>query len=284
VISLGAYLKPETLDKALEILSSGEFVPIAGGTDLIPQLRGGQRRKLLDISRLGLSFIKEDDNSIEIGAACTHSLLSSDLLIKEKLPLLFRATGLVGSWQIRNRGTVGGNIINASPCADSVPSLLNYDAELVLLSQKGERIAKLNEFTLAPYKTQIRPDELLYSIICKKQSAPSGFSYIKLGRRQAVNISRMTLAVTISKDDKNAIKNAIIAGGSIFPTSSRMPEIENFLSCQRISHELFEKAANLAADLMIKESGVRWSTPYKRPVLIGLVQRALAEASGLSKF
>ncbi|HBZ00224.1 MAG TPA: molybdopterin dehydrogenase [candidate division Zixibacteria bacterium] len=282
MIALSAYRQPDMLNEALEILSSGDFAPIAGGTDLIPQLRCGQQRKLLDISRLGLSFIKKDDNFIEIGAACTHSRLSSDDLIKEKLPLLFRATGLVGSWQIRNRGTVGGNIINASPCADSVPALLNYDAELVLLSQKGRRAVKLNEFTLGPYKTQIKPDELLYSIRCKKQSTPSGCSYLKLGRRQAVNISRMTLAATIAKDKNDVITNATIAGGSIFPAPSRMPEIEKMLNRQKVSYELFEDAANLAADLMIKESGVRWSTPYKKPVLIGLVQRALCEASGIN--
>jgi CO/xanthine dehydrogenase FAD-binding subunit len=208
--------------------------------------------------------------------------LSFDILIKEKLPLLYRATGLVGSWQIRNRGTVGGNIINASPCADSVPALLNYDAELVLLSQKGKRTINLNEFTLGPYKTHIKPDELLYSIRCKKQTASSGYSYVKLGRRQAVNISRMTLAATIAKDKNNIITNATIAGGSIFPAPSRMPEIETLLNCQKASYELFEDAANLAAELMIKESGVRWSTPYKKPVLVGLVQRALCEASGIS--
>jgi CO/xanthine dehydrogenase FAD-binding subunit len=281
MISLAEYHKPETLNEALDLLSSGEYVPIAGGTDLIPQLRNGQRRKLLDISRLGLSFIKNDGVYIEIGAASTHSLLSSDDLIMKGLPLVSRATSLVGSAQIRNRGTVGGNIINASPCADSVPALLNYDAELVLLSKNGKRTIAMSEFTIGPYKTQIRPDELLYSIKCKKHRASSGFSYIKLGRRQAVNISRMTLAVTVTRDDKNSIYNSTIVGGSIFPTPSRMPEIEKFLSCKKVSRELFAQVADLAAELMIKESGVRWSTPYKKPVLNGLIQRALCEASGM---
>ncbi len=273
------YRKPETIEKALDLLSSGDFVPVAGGTDLIPQLRDGRPRKLLDISGLSLSFIKEGDDYIDIGPACTHTALSSNEIIRDKLPLLSRATGLVGSWQIRNRGTVGGNIVNASPCADSVPALLGYDAELALVSRKGKRTIGLNEFIDGPYHTRLRPNELLYSIRCRKRPS-TGFSYIKLGRRQAVNISRMTLAVTMSKDGDNLIKDIAIAGGSIFPVPSRMLKIEKLLRLQRVSRDLFDQAANLAADLMIKNSGVRWSTPYKKPVLIALTQRALLEASG----
>jgi xanthine dehydrogenase FAD-binding subunit len=282
LISVTSYRKPKTLNDALDLLSSGECIPMAGGTDLIPQLRAGKPSQLLDISRLGMSFIKDDNNFIEIGAACTHTILSTNIIIKDNLPLVSRATGLVGSWQIRNRGTVGGNIINASPCADSVPALLNYNAELTLLSRKGKRTLALEQFVIGPYKTLINPDELLYSIKCKKLDRQSGFSYIKLGRRQAVNISRMTLAATILRDDDGIIKNAIIAGGSIFPAPSRMSDLEKMLNKQQISQKLIEDAANFAADLMIKESGHRWSTPYKKPVLIGLMKRALHEASGLS--
>jgi CO/xanthine dehydrogenase FAD-binding subunit len=279
VITVSSYRKPGKLKEALDLLSSGEFTPIAGGTDLIPQLRDGRPRQLIDIGHLGLTFIKDSGDSIEIGAAATHSLISGDKSIAISLPLLSRATSLVGSWQIRNRGTVGGNIINASPCADSIPALLNYDAELVLKSKTDTRNISLDKFVTGPYKTLVRPDELLYSIKCNKPKGKSGHSYIKLGRRQAVNISRMTLAVTIVTDASGIIQKSMIAGGSIFPAPSRMKEIEKLLYCQKASAELFEQASNLAADLMLKESGYRWSTPYKKPVLMGLIQRALNEAS-----
>jgi CO/xanthine dehydrogenase FAD-binding subunit len=281
MINVTSYHKPEALDDAINLMASSEFTPIAGGTDIIPQLRHGQPRQLLDISDLGLSFIKERVNLIEIGAAITHSRLNSDPMIKEMLPLVSWATGLVGSWQIRNRGTVGGNIVNASPCADSVPALLNYDVDIVLVSKRGKRSIKLAEFITKPYQTQRNPDELLHSIKCKKADKSAGFSYIKLGRRQAVNISRMTLAVTLAKDENNIIKKATIAAGSVFPAPALMPEIEKMLVGEMASSPLFEQAANLAAELMIKESGFRWSTPYKQPVLVGLIQRALGEASGL---
>ena len=201
---------------------------IAGGTDLIPQLRSGQPRSILDIARLCLSFIREDGDFIEIGAACTHTRLSTDNIIGEFLPLVRRATGLVGSWQIRNRGTVGGNIVNASPCADSVPALLNYDAELVLVSKTGRRTVALGAFIESPYHTIIQPGELLHSIRCRKRQY-SGYSYIKLGRRQAVNISRMTLAVSLLLDGGGLISDIAMSGGSIFPAPSRMPEIEKLL-------------------------------------------------------
>jgi xanthine dehydrogenase FAD-binding subunit len=279
MMTVTAYRKPKTIEEALDLLSSGDFVPIAGGTDLIPQMRDGRPRNLLDISSLALSYIREGDDYIEIGPACTHTELSSSDIVREKLPLLARAAGMVGSWQIRNRGTVGGNIVNASPCADSVPALLGYEAQLALVSKKGKRTIGLNEFIDGPYHTGLRAHELLYSIRCRKRPS-SGFSYIKLGRRQAVNISRMTLAVTMSIDRDGLITDIAVAGGSIFPAPSRMPEIEKLLHLQKVSKDLVDRAADLAAELMIKNSGIRWSTPYKKPVLIALMQRALLEASG----
>jgi len=281
MIAISDYRKPSKLKEALELLSSGDYSPIAGGTDIIPQLRSGKPKKLLDIGLLELAYIKEDGEYIEIGGGATHTQINLDKSVNKYLPILSKATGLVGSWQIRNRGTIGGNIVNASPCADSAPALLIYDAEITLVSLKGKRKISLNDFIEGPYLTGIRPDELLQSIRCVKASEGAGYSYIKLGRRQAVNISRMTLAATIAREKNGIVKQAAVAGGSIFPKPSRIPEIEQMLTGNKISNELIGDAAKLAAELMIKESGERWSTPYKEPVLIGLMERALREAAGL---
>jgi carbon-monoxide dehydrogenase medium subunit/xanthine dehydrogenase FAD-binding subunit len=208
----------------------------------------------------------------------THTAISSSPLIAESLPALARASSLVGSRQIRNRGTVGGNIANASPCADTVPALLLYDAEVVLMSAAGTRRVPLSQFVLGPYKTALGPGEILHSIACKKDSGRVGWSYIKLGRRQAVNISRMTLAVTLESGSGNKIMSARISAGSVFPASSRMPRVEKMLIGEAPSRELYHRAAETAAELMIEESGPRWSTPYKKPVLIALLTRALEEA------
>lgn len=283
MINVETYKRPETIAEALKFLKTGKYRIIAGGTDVIPQMRHVSSRSLLDIGKLGLDYIKDNGDTIEIGAATTHTRLHNDPLVQQFLPLLSTACGLVGSWQIRNRGTVGGNIVNASPCADSAPPLLVYNAKVVLLSGQGQRSVKLSEFIKKPYLTDISPKELLHSFICQKADLNARHSFIKLGRRQAVNISRMTIAVSLLKDDSNKIANARIAVGSVFPTPMRVPELENKLIGQSISMALFGEAADLAADLMINVSGVRWSTPYKKPVLIGLMRRALAAAAGLKE-
>jgi CO/xanthine dehydrogenase FAD-binding subunit len=283
MITVESYKCPETIAEALKLLKTGKYGIIAGGTDVIPQMRHSQARQLLDISKLGLNFIKENDNTIEIGAAVTHTQLNSSPLIQQYLSLLATACGLVGSWQIRNRGTVGGNIVNASPCADSAPALLIYNAKVVLLSSQGQRSVNLSEFISKPYITAITSKELLHSFVCQKTDPNAGSFFFKLGRRQAVNISRMTLAVSLVKDANNKIVSAQIAVGSVFPTPSRVPELENMLTDQIATANLFGEVANMAAELMIKASGVRWSTPYKKPVLVGLMRRALINAAGLKE-
>ncbi|OGC92350.1 MAG: hypothetical protein A2W25_11010 [candidate division Zixibacteria bacterium RBG_16_53_22] len=278
MISVLEYLRPEKLDDALHIMGGGEHTPAAGGTDLVLQLRDGRPRKILDLERLGLDFIRNAGDIIEIGSLVTHAAIASNPLIAKSLPVLSRASSLVGSLQIRNRGTVGGNIVNASPCADTVPALLLYDAELVLKSSGGTRTVPLSQFVLGPYRTSLGPGEILHSIICRKAEVSTGWSYIKLGRRQAVNISRMTLATSIFMNGDGKIGSVRISAGSVFPTPSRIPRIERMLVGRTPSQELYRQAANIAADMMIKESGHRWSTPYKKPVLINLLTRALTEA------
>jgi carbon-monoxide dehydrogenase medium subunit/xanthine dehydrogenase FAD-binding subunit len=162
-----------------------------------------------------------------------------------------------------------------------VPVLLNFDAEVTLISKNGERRVKLGEFTNGPYSTIIRGDELLYSLECRLPVSGAGFAYIKLGRRRAVNISRMTLAAVVIRDGSGPIDQSRISAGSVFPTPARINEVENLLIGQKPCAKLFQEAGRLAADLMIARSGRRWSTPYKMPVLRGLLERALRQAAHL---
>ena len=282
MIKINNYSRPDNLEMALELMSTGEFTPLAGGTDLLIIMRDKKPRSILDLGGLRLNYIVDQGDTIEILAATTHDSMASNDIIKLSFPSLAKASSLVGSQQIRNRGTIGGNIVNASPCADTVPALLLYDAQLKLLSKKGQRIIPLPEFITESYKTIINFDEIVYSIICRKPSKAHVWYYMKLGRRQAVNISRMTLAVSYEIENDKIIDSRISAG-SVFPKSSRIPEIESMLNNQTISEELFNAAGSKAAELMIRESGRRWSTPYKDPVLRGLLARSLrraAESSG----
>jgi CO/xanthine dehydrogenase FAD-binding subunit len=272
------YTRPRCLAEALELAASDELTPIAGGTDVIPELRHGVPKRLLDTKGLGLDYVKVDGGMVEVGACVTHSRLADDASVKSELPLLSRAAGLVGTRQIRNRGTIGGNIANASPCADTVPALLSYEAEVLLVSRSGERRVPLEQFILAPYSTVRKPDELLRSIVCKRSRPGARLSFVKLGRRGAVNISRMTLAVHAEMGPDGVVSEIRLSAGSVLPVPSRLKDIENLLRGKPATRESFKEAGAAAAEFMIGASGVRWSTPYKGPVLTGLVERALSEA------
>jgi len=264
-------------------MESREILPIAGGTDVIPRMRDGKPAELLDTLGLGLDHVKNDGSSVEIGPSVTHESLSHDPIVKTSLPLLSSAAAAIGSLQIRNRGTIGGNIVNASPSADSLPALLNYDAEVVLASKSGKRRMKLQEFVTGPYCTARKADELLTSILCKTEADLPGTRrsthFVKLGRRNAVNISRMSLALSVTAGSDGRIRSARVSAGAVFPVARRMLEVERLLDGESMTRELFERAGVLATELLIAETGVRWSSPYKMPVLKSFLERALGVAA-----
>jgi CO/xanthine dehydrogenase FAD-binding subunit len=280
MLNVSYYARPQSIDEALDLLSEGDVTPIAGGTDVIVQLRHGGPRKLIDIGGLGLGHVRADGAFVEIGACVTHSTLRDNASVKASAPLLSRAAASVGTEQIRNRGTVGGNIVNASPSADTVPALLCHEAELVLVSKSGTRTVPIGEFISGPYLTVRRPDELLHSIRCKTSRPGARVAFLKLGRREAVNISRMTIAVYAEIGDDGVVSDARVSAGSAFPTACRLGEVEAMLRGNYCTEKLFCEAGALTSELMVRRTGVRWSTPYKKPVIEGLIERALREARG----
>jgi len=274
------YARPRSLEEALELMTSGEVTPIAGGTDVVVQLRHGGPKKLVDVAGLGLDFVRTEGDLLEVGACVTHSTLSRHHAVKAGVPLLSLAAGCVGTEQIRNRGTVGGNVVNASPSADTVPALLSHDAELVLVSQSGTRTVPLGQFISGPYLTQKKADELLHSIRCRMAAPGARVAFMKVGRRSAVNISRMTVAVCAVVSEDGVVRDLRLSVGSAFPIACRLDDVEALLRGKRLAGELCREAGALASELMVKTTGVRWSTPYKQPVLAGLVERALRKVSG----
>jgi carbon-monoxide dehydrogenase medium subunit/xanthine dehydrogenase FAD-binding subunit len=280
MLNVTCYARPRSLEEALELMAAGDRTPIAGGTDVIVQLRHAGPRKLLDVADLGLNFVRDEGEFLEVGACVTHSALSSQSAVRAGLPLLSLAAGCVGTEQIRNRGTVGGNVVNASPSADTVPALLSHDAELVLVSRSGTRTVPLAQFISGPYLTHKKPDELLHSIRCRRVAPGTRVAFMKVGRRAAVNISRMTVAVCAEAAEDGVIRDIRLSVGSAFPITCRLDEVEALLRGKTLTAERCREAGALASELMVKTTGVRWSTPYKRPVLAGLVERALSEVSG----
>ncbi|MEA3507183.1 MAG: FAD binding domain-containing protein [Elusimicrobiota bacterium] len=278
------FKRPQTLIEALEIYSSGNYSIIAGGTDVIVELRKEKKAEqdILDITGLDeLKGIRKEGKNIVIGALSTFSEVFSSPLIEKEAPLLKEAVRNVGSLQIRNRGTIGGNICNASPAADSVPALVALDSMLTLASPQGERKIKLDKFITWPYATDIKEEEILKSISFSPPEF-TGYHFYKLGRREALAISRMNVAVML-KIKGGKIEKAFISPGSVMPSPGRVSVAEKLVEGNKPSKEIFEKAGFKVSEIMIKESGIRWSTEYKKPVIEQMVKRALIFAAGLKE-
>lgn len=277
------YYKPNNLRELRQLQSAigRDMHLLAGGTDLLVEARQDyfRSKEIVDISRLPeLTGIREEDNEIIIGAAVTHDTIVQHGLIAEYAPLLKAACSQVGSQQIRNRGTIGGNICNASPCADTVPPLVALEAKLTILSAKVQRIVSAADFFHKPYQPKIEPDELLQEIRFRKLTARQKSAFYKLGRRNAVAISRINMAVVLTVNENNIIEEVRIAPGSVFPGWRRVTEAETFLAGKEALEQNFLQAGEIVAQKMIEISGRRWSTPYKEPVVAALTKRTLMMA------
>jgi len=278
------YAMPKTVQEAIEILhvaaEKGERAAVlAGGTDLMVQLR---ERSLIpdlvvDISRVpSLTRIERMGNEIRIGPLVTHAMLASSDLIREYVGVLSEAARTVGSPQIRNLGTLGGNIVNASPAADTIPALVILDAQLTLTGPKGDRTLPITDFFKGPYETVIEPDELLTGIIVPLPPPSGRAIFLKLARRKALAIARMNLACMLYYNRQREIFEWVrLCVGSSTPRPVRMTEAEKVLEGQPFTDAVLQKAGRAAAEQMVALSGLRSSTAYKKPVVGDLVIRAV---------
>jgi carbon-monoxide dehydrogenase medium subunit/xanthine dehydrogenase FAD-binding subunit len=233
-------------------------------------------RAVVDISRISeLRGIHDLADSISIRPLVTHAQIVRSPLLKSLAPILSVAASTIGSPQIRNRGTVGGNIMNAAACADMVPPLVALDAEVVVQSARGRRSCKLSEFFVQPYETKSEHDEILIDIRFRKPAPSVRGAFVKLGRRNALAISRLSVAAMLRLDEDSRILDARIVPGAAFPTWMRVGEAEQLLLNQEPSEELFSEVGRKVSEVMIGFTGRRWSTEYKEPVLAVLVRRAL---------
>ena len=278
------FLTTSKLEEALNYLDKLDYVKvIAGGTDILVDIHNKSKRLpeisyLLDISNIStLNFIRQADHYVEIGPLVTHSGLMYEPLIKEKFPLLYHAASYIGSTQIRNRGTIGGNICNASPAADLLPPLIALKTEVVLTGEKEERMIPLKKFLTAPYETVLKPYELLTKIRIPLLSDGYYMQFQKIGRRKAMSISRLNLAVVVKIDEKNIFQDVRVVPGSATPYPQSLPGVEKAINGQSIHQINIGEIGRLMSEEVISVTGIRWSTPYKKPVISTLIQRALKE-------
>jgi len=280
------YHKPTSLDEALRLMDelAPAIRPYAGGTDLMVQLRAHSRRMegiahVLDLGGLPLSGIQETESAVVIGPATTHATVAASPVILRCAPMLAQASASVGSPQIRNAGTVGGNIANGSPAADTLSPFVALNAVLTLQSVSGTRDVLVKDIYLGANKVTIAPNELVTAINFPKID---GFStaFVKLGRRKALAISRMNVAAAL-KLENGVIAEARIAPGCVFASPDRVECAESMLLGKAPSVELFTACGEAVSDEMVARTGVRWSTAYKKPVIAAMVRRALCRAAGL---
>jgi len=267
---------PESKEKALTYLSSLDKVKVfAGGTDLLVKMRRGETcNNIVDITGIpDLKGISQHGSLITIGAASTHKAISTHPIVRSQACSLAIACGWVGSPAIRNMGTIGGNLVNASPAAESLAPLLIHDAEVVLESNDGMRRMKVEDFILAPYKTAINTRELLTVIEIK---GLSGYreGYKRVTKRAAWAISRLSIAWAIL-EEAGVFRDVKIAIGSCTPMPFRPNAIEASLQGKAKSVDIIRAAVEGILEEIKRISGIRPSFVYKIPVVRDLLVEIL---------
>lgn len=276
------YFAAADLSQALGLLADHreQAVVLAGGTDLGLKFHNRELRPgaLVYIGQLGLDYIKNPNGKLVIGAATTISDIATNSLIQEKAPALAQAASRLGDPSIRNAATIGGNLMNASPSADTATPLLALDAELVLTSQRGARTVPLAEFFKGPHETVREPDELLTEIHVPFVAGQTAF--VKLGRRKAATISVANAAVRVVKNGAKC-EDVRIAAGAVAPTPLRCVKAEGLLRGKELTAGLVSQAAARVVEEVNPIDDERASAWYRRRVIKVLVERALKAAAGL---
>ncbi|OPX41066.1 MAG: hypothetical protein B1H13_04090 [Desulfobacteraceae bacterium 4484_190.3] len=278
------FLTFDTIEETLSFLyrHSDESKLIAGGTDLMIKLRSGETtpRYIVNLSSCeGLNYVKDNNGKISIGPIVTHTELINSSLLNNYAPVLSAAAAAIGSPQIRNQGTIGGNICNASPSADTVPALMVLNSRIKIISRDRERWVPVSNFFLEPHKTILARDELIAEIEMEKLPEDTAFSFQRVARRRAMDIAQMSVAVILFMDEKReCILEARIAPGSVTPRPVRIREAEKILEGERASDEIIESAAAEVSNRAIDETDLQWIPEYKKPALKNLVIRAIKDA------
>jgi CO/xanthine dehydrogenase FAD-binding subunit len=280
---------PGSLSAAVSLMAQrpGAWLPIAGGTDVMVQYAAGKlsSRKLVSLWNLPeLRRIDVSDGEVTIGAGCTYTDLREHEVVDHEFPLLASAARWTGGIANQNRGTLGGNIVNASPAADSLPALLVYDADLILVSAHGERHVKYVDFHTGYKQTLLAADELIRAIVL-----PRGFAgYIaysrKVGARNAQAISKVSIAA-LGRIANGAVDDIRIAVGSVAPTPLRLRETERALRGKVIDASLVERARDVAVGEILPIDDIRSTARYRSVVtgnlLVEFLQKLMADGQSV---
>ena len=280
------FYQPATIQEASRLLKEngpgGRF--LAGGTDLVIAMKekGLAPKYVVDLKRIpGLTGIRENgDGGITLGALTTLYTIETSALIKKKYPFLAQSAAEVGSIQIRNRATIGGNMANATPSADTAPALIALNAAAKIASASGERTVKLEDFFTGPGQNVMNPDEILTEITIPKTASNLVGEYIKFSPREMMDLAYVGVAVAynLGAGDKKCAGVRIVLG-AVAPTPLRARRAEAALEGQMLSEALAEKVGQIAAEEAKPISDVRSSADYRRAIVGAMTKRALLNAA-----
>ncbi|MGC9334071.1 MAG: FAD binding domain-containing protein [Anaerolineae bacterium] len=277
------YIRAHTIDEAVELLKDHgqDARPLMGGTDLFPGLREGRIRPRVLVDIKGLPGIRqlayEGGTGLRIGAAVTMNEVIRHPRVQAHYPLLAQAAASVASYQIRNRATLGGNLCNASPCADTAPACLVMNAKLDLYGPSGHRLLRTADFFLGPGLTALEPGELLTAIHFPPPPTRVAGCYLKLGRCRSGDLSLVGIAILAYVDGNGSSPHFRIGLGSVAPTAVRASEAEAYLEKHPSDEETFAAAADRAMASASPINDVRGTAEYQRAMVRTLTLRGLRD-------
>lgn len=281
------YAAPKTLEEALRLVErhGDEAKVLAGGHSLLPliKLRLAQPRYVIDIGRLkGMSYIREENGKIAIGALTTHAEIEGSNLLRSKCPLLAETAASIGDVQVRNRGTIGGSLAHADPAADYPAAILALDAEIVAASSAGTRTIPATEFFVDMLTTALRPGEILTQVRVAPLGAQTGTAYEKM-HQPASGFAIVGVAARLTADKDGKISDVAVGVTGLGPKAFRATEVETALRGKKASEKTFADASHSAAQGIEPLSDLHASADYRREMAAVYARRALEKAFARSQ-
>ncbi|MBF0507454.1 MAG: FAD binding domain-containing protein [Deltaproteobacteria bacterium] len=274
------YFKPTSVEEALDLLAGAgdRAVLIAGGTDVLVKRKLGQidPAALISLKNIpDMSYVKEN-GMLTIGAMTTHRQLETSSLVQSRYPILHDAVKNIGSVQIRNTATIGGNIVNAAPSADTASPLLALEAVARVRGAQGSRDIPLTEFFVGPGQTIMQPNEILTEFFLTKYTPPCGGAYYKLSRRAAMDLPLLGVAVQLYLEpDKQTIRKARLAYGVAGPTPMRAFAAEALLEGRTVTPEVLDRVAQAVCQGTSCRNSLRASAWYREEMITVFTKRMI---------
>lgn len=282
-----SYSRPTSLAEARADLAKPGARALAGGTDLIVQLREGRRKAahLVDLKSVSelVGITETGDGGLMLGSAASATRLASDVRLRTDYPALADALGMIGSRQIQNRATLGGNICNAAPSADAVPPLLGYGAQCMIEGPQGERSVAIEELFDQPGRPKLGAGEFLVAVMLPPVRPRSAARYMRFTPRREMDIAVVGVCSWLALDDNGAISAARVALGSVAPRPIRSCSAEAVLMGEVADEQVIAAAAEAAVQDAMPISDTRGSAEYRRELVRTLTQRTLQASAAAIK-